>query len=47
MEGPNKTADSVTISDIPRLPRRQFVPDDPEDVEDEIALHFNDPIWDF
>jgi len=47
MEDPTKTADSVTISDIPRLPRRQFVPDVPEDVEDEIALHFNDPNWDF
>ena len=47
MEDPTKTADSVTIPDIARLPHRQFVPDVPEDVEDEIALHLNDPNWDF
>ena len=42
-----RTTDSVSISDIAPPPRRQFVPDVPEDVEDEIMAHFNDLNWDF
>ena len=49
MEDPSKTTDSVTksvsvSSDINRLSRE---PDVPEDIEDEIMNHFNDPNWDF
>ena len=48
MEDPSRTTDSVSsISDIALPPRGQFVPDVPEDVEDEIMAHFNDPNWDF
>ena len=51
MEDP-KTANSVTISvGVPAdnaHPRYQRpIPDVPEDIEDEIMLHFNDPNWDF
>ena len=52
MEDPSKTTDSVTISagvssDIAHLRRLQSDPDVPEDVEDDIMTHFNDPNWDF
>jgi len=52
MEDPSKTADSVTdsvngSSDIAHLRRLQSDPDVPEDVEDDIMTHFNDPNWDF
>ena len=49
MEDPPKTADSVekfvsVSSDINHLSRQ---PDVPEDIEDELMNHFNDPNWDF
>ncbi|KAN0134939.1 OPT domain containing protein [Lactarius tabidus] len=34
-------------SDLANLRHRQSVPDVPEDVEDELMQHFNDPNWDF
>jgi hypothetical protein len=34
-------------SDLAHLRHRQSVPDVPEDVEDELMQHFNDPNWDF
>ena len=52
MEDPSKTTDSVTISasvssDIAQLRHQPSVPDVPEDIEDDVTLHFNDPNWDF
>ena len=53
MEYPSDTTDSVEISvnvsssHIAHLRRLQSNPDVPEDIEDEIMLHFNDPNWDF
>ena len=48
MEDPSTTTDSVSVSsDIAHLRRIQSDPDVPEDIEDEIMLHFNDPNWDF
>jgi hypothetical protein len=49
MEDPPKTADSVeksvsVSSDINHLNRQ---PDVPEDIEDDLMDHFNDPNWDF
>ncbi|KAI9462332.1 OPT-domain-containing protein [Lactarius psammicola] len=38
---------SPTESDAAHLRHRHSVPDVPEDVEDELMLHFNDPNWDF
>ena len=47
-----KTTDSVTIpvsvpADVAHPRHQRSVPDVPEDIEDEIILHFNDPNWDF
>jgi hypothetical protein len=42
-----KDTRSVSLSDVAHLRHRQSVPDVPEDVEDELMLHFNDPNWDF
>jgi hypothetical protein len=49
-----KTADSVTTSasasipsDIAHPHHQRPIPDVPEDIEDEIMPHFNDPNWDF
>ena len=49
-----KTTDSVTISasasvpsDIAHPHDQRPIPDVPEDIEDEIMPHFNDPNWDF
>ena len=52
MEDPSNTAKSVTISvsvssDIADLRRQRSPPDVPEDIEDELMNHFNDPNWDF
>ncbi|KAI0257320.1 OPT-domain-containing protein [Lactifluus subvellereus] len=38
---------SPGVSDIPHLRHRYSVPDVPEDVDDDVLLHFNDPNWDF
>ncbi len=38
---------SNTGSDAAHLRHRYSVPDVPEDVEDELMLHLNDPNWDF
>jgi hypothetical protein len=38
---------TVSLSDVAQLHHRQSVPDIPEDIEDEIIRHFNDPNWDF
>ena len=38
---------SSTGTDVAHLRHRHSVPDVPEDVEDELMLHFNDPNWDF
>jgi hypothetical protein len=46
MEYLSKT-ESPSVSDIPHLRHRVSVPDVPEDVQDELLLHFNDPNWDF
>ena len=35
------------LSDVAHLCHRQSVPDVPEDNEDGIMRHFNDPNWDF
>ena len=44
----NSVAISVNVSShIAHLRRLQSDPDVPEDIEDEIMLHFNDPNWDF
>ena len=52
MEDPSKTTDSVTMSvsvssDVVHRRRPQSDLDVPEDIEDEIMRHFNDPNWDF
>ena len=54
MEDLPKPIDSVTMSvsvssDIAHLrhQRPESDPDVPEDIEDELMLHFNDPNWDF
>jgi hypothetical protein len=48
MEDPSTTTDSVSIpSDIAPLRRLQSDPDVPDDIDDDIMLHFNDPNWDF
>jgi hypothetical protein len=46
MEDFSKT-DSPSISGTPRLHHRISLPDVPEDVEDDVMLHFNDPNWDY
>lgn len=46
MEDSLKT-ESPSVSDIPNLRHRFSVPDVPEDVDDDVLLHFNDPNWDF
>jgi len=38
---------TASLSDVAHLRHRQSVPDVPEDIEDEIMRHFNDPNWDF
>lgn len=38
---------SSSGSDAANLRHRHSVPDVPEDVEDELLRHFNDPNWDF
>ncbi len=38
---------TASLSDVAQLQHRQSVPDVPEDIEDEIMRHFNDPNWDF
>jgi hypothetical protein len=47
MEETLKTVHSASLSDVAHLRHRQSVPDVPEDVEDELMRHFNDPNWDF
>lgn len=47
MEEISKTTASASLTDINELRHRQSVPDVPEDIEDELARHFNDPNWDF
>lgn len=49
-----KTTDSVTISasasvssDIAQPHHQRPIPDVPEDIDDEVMPHFNDPNWDF
>jgi hypothetical protein len=49
-----KTTDSVAISasasgpsDIAHPHHQRPIPDVPEDIEDEVMPHFNDPNWDF
>jgi|SRR5712671_878142 len=42
-----KSPQSVTLSDVSDLRHRQSVPDVPEDVQDDLMRHFNDPNWDF
>jgi hypothetical protein len=38
---------TASLSDVAQLRHRQSAPDVPEDIEDEIMRHFNDPNWDF
>jgi hypothetical protein len=47
MEDNFKSTASVSLTDINQLRHRQTVPDVPEDIEDEVRRHFNDPNWDF
>ena len=47
MEGTLQSARSASLSDVAHLRHRPSVPDVPEDVEDDLMLHFNDPNWDF
>ena len=47
MEETLKTVHSASLSDVAHLRHRQPVPDVPENVEDELMHHFNDPNWDF
>jgi hypothetical protein len=47
MEDTLKSAASASLSDVNHLRHRQTVPDVPEDIEDELMQHFNDPNWDF
>ena len=48
MEDPSTTTDSVSVPSDTVHPRRlQSDPDVPDDIEDDIMLHFNDPNWDF
>lgn len=47
MEDSSKVTGSTSLSDIAQLRHRFSVPDVPEDVEDELLAHFNDPNWDF
>jgi hypothetical protein len=43
----SKSTASASLSDINQLSHRQSLPDVPEDIEDELMHHFNDPNWDF
>jgi len=47
MEETFKSTASASLTDINQLRHRQTVPDVPEDIEDEVRRHFNDPNWDF
>lgn len=47
MEDILKSTASASLTDINQLRHRQTVPDVPEDIEDEVERHFNDPNWDF
>lgn len=47
MDDTAKTTGSASLSDFNQLRHRYSVPDVPEDVEDDLMLHFNDPNWDF
>lgn len=47
MEDTKQSAASASLSDVNQLRHRQTVPDVPEDIEDELIHHFNDPNWDF
>lgn len=47
MEDTFKSTASASLTDINQLRHRQSVPDVPEDIEDELRRHFNDPNWDF
>jgi hypothetical protein len=47
MEDILKSSTSASLTDIDELRHRQSVPDVPEDIEDELMHHFNDPNWDF
>ncbi|KAI9511773.1 OPT-domain-containing protein [Russula earlei] len=47
MEDSVNSPTSASLSDVAHLRHRQSAPDVPEDVEDELILHFNDPNWDF
>ena len=47
MEDPLKTTHSVSQSDVSQLRYRATAPDVPEDVDDGVMAHFNDPNWDF
>lgn len=47
MEDNVKSTASASLTDINQLRHRQTVPDVPEDIEDEVRRHFNDPNWDF
>jgi hypothetical protein len=47
MEDPPKVIESPSLSDVTQLRHRYSVPDVPEDIEDELLTHFNDPNWDF
>ena len=38
---------TASLSDVAHLRHRQSLPDVPQDIEDEIMQHFNDPNWDF
>ena len=46
MEDLSKT-ESPSMSEAPLTRHRISLPDVPEDVEDEIVPHFNDPNWDY
>ncbi|KAH9955905.1 OPT oligopeptide transporter protein-domain-containing protein [Russula dissimulans] len=47
MEEPLNTTQSAGPSDHAQLHHRDTIPDVPEDVKDDLVLHFNDPNWDF
>jgi hypothetical protein len=47
MEDTLKSTASASLTDINQLRHRQTVPDVPEDIDDEVRRHFNDPNWDF
>lgn len=38
---------SASLSDVNHLRHRQTVPDVPDDIQDQLLEHFNDPNWDF